>query len=311
MKFLKAISAAIALMLCTPAMSATLDRSILNPTPTFAAEFNAPNGTPLDTLSTKNPKGVWKTDYYFGNQREKASRPLTMTEQFSSRALTGEQQVYVDTEYCGQNVFYQGNGNLSINVIRATDYVKKTCGQGSRNFISGLLTTQRSFTQTYGYWEWRAVMPKADGTWAAFWLLPVEKTATNGGRLPEIDVLEHYAGPHKTIQVMKGVPLNRTNVDNITVHVGVTGNETALSPKPQPTVPTATTNFNTYGVLWTPTELVFYINNVEVYRTPFAYDKPMYLLMNVAVSDITAGDPAKGVYPAAMTVDYVRVYPLK
>lgn len=281
---------------------ARLDRSGFKPA--FSAEFDT--GRTLDLWSPDNPKGVWKSDYYFGTPRDPAARRPGREEQFVSRTIPGELQVYVDEAYCGRNPFRIADGVLSIEASRLSDADALLCGQGKRSYASGLITTQKSLRQTYGYFEARARVPDTWGTWSAFWLLPVEKTPTNAGRLPEIDVFEHYSGPHPTVQIRPGVPLDRTGQANITVHTGVAGAEKMQRPQAQPRV--TTTGFHTYGVLWTASELVFYLDDVETWRTPFTYDRPMYMLLNLAVSDKTAGDPARGQYPAALEVDYVRAW---
>ncbi|CAN5154519.1 hypothetical protein BH10PSE4_BH10PSE4_07210 [soil metagenome] len=286
---------------------AKLDREGLKPA--FSAEFDGPPGQVLDIWSPDHPKGVWKTDYYFGAQRDRRGQGLTPAQAFSARTIPGELQIYVDPDYCGVNPFSIADGALSIWADRATGRSAMACGQGAKHYTSGVITTEKSFRPVYGYFEVRARMPGAWGTWPAFWLLPVEKTPENAGRLPEIDVFEHYSGPHPTVQVRPGVPLDRTGVAGITVHVGRFGSEQSLRPKNQPRT-TTTTAFHTYGVLWTPTELVFYLDDVETWRTPFTYDKPMYMLLNLAVSDKTAGNPDKAEYPAALVIDYVRAWSL-
>jgi beta-glucanase (GH16 family) len=46
----------------------------------------------------------------------------------------------------------------------------------SNEYVSGVLTTQKSFFQKYGYFEIRAKIPLSVGVWPAFWLL-----ANDGG----------------------------------------------------------------------------------------------------------------------------------
>lgn len=51
-----------------------------------------------------------------------------------------------------------------------------------------MISSQNSFTQTYGYFEMTATLPSTTGAWPAFWLLP--STANNLNT--EIDVLEAF-----------------------------------------------------------------------------------------------------------------------
>ena len=77
-------------------------------------------------------------------------------------------------------------------------------------YASGLLTTFRSFSFTYGYIEMRARVPKGKGLWPAFWLLPVDNTWP-----PEIDVMEVLGGD--------------TNEFHATVHLRARGEHTEVS----------------------------------------------------------------------------------
>lgn len=40
----------------------------------------------------------------------------------------------------------------------------------------------------------------------------------------------------------------------------------------------------------------------------WVFDKPMYLVLDVAVGDAVAGPPAPWVFPATMSIDWVRSY---
>jgi beta-glucanase (GH16 family) len=155
-----------------------------------------------------------------------------------------------------------------------------------------VVTTARSFSQRYGYFEMRARMPEGKGLWPAFWLLPAD-----GSWPPEIDVVEmlghepdtyyatvHYAekGAHKE----SGAGIKRLKL---------------------------TTQHVTFGLLWTADELVWYQDDVEVRRAKNpGIDKPMYMLVNLAVGGKWPGAPDKTTrFPAQMRVDYVRAFALK
>jgi beta-glucanase (GH16 family) len=75
---------------------------------------------------------------------------------------------------------------------------------------------------------------------------------------------------------------------------------------------TNTEGFHNYGLLWTEDELVWYFDDVEVFRTdtPADMHDPMYMLANLAVGG-TAGTPTDGLAtPAEMQIDYIRAYEL-
>ena len=99
----------------------------------------------------------------------------------------GEQQIYVDPRYAGRgrplglDPFRVQNGVLSIVASRTPPELKAVLFNNP--YVSGILTTQESFSQKYGYFEIRAKIPLGIGVWPAFWML-----ANDGGWPPEIDV---------------------------------------------------------------------------------------------------------------------------
>ena len=105
-------------------------------------------------------------------------------------AWNGEQQIYVDPRYAGRSTtplgldpFTVRDGLLSIVASRTPPALKEVLF--NNEYVSGILTTQGSFAQKFGYFEIRAKIPVGQGVWPAFWML-----ADNGGWPPEIDILE-------------------------------------------------------------------------------------------------------------------------
>jgi beta-glucanase (GH16 family) len=76
----------------------------------------------------------------------------------------------------------------------------------------------------------------------------------------------------------------------MTAHSKATGSHTAVISTPYAA---SADGFHTYGVLWTKDTLVWYFDNTEVARTatPSDMNKPMYMLVNLAVGGM-AGAPA-------------------
>jgi hypothetical protein len=105
--------------------------------------------------------------------------------------------------------------------------------------------------------------------------------------------------------------------------------------------PTVTPTMHTYGVLWDTQNLVFFFDRKEIFRTPNVGGKindPHYMIANLAVaggpltaalgtngqplldkkgrviyvsSNMAAGDPALGQYPAKMTINYIKAWQIQ
>src|SRR5579871_6822795 len=87
----------------------------------------------------------------------------------SARTLPGNKEAeYYSDPSVGENPFSLSGGVLHI--------AAKPAAAGSNPYglpyDSGLITTYKSFSQLYGYFEVRAELPAGTGLWPAFWLLP-------------------------------------------------------------------------------------------------------------------------------------------
>ncbi len=247
----------------------------------------------FDSLRLYNPRtnqGVWKTSFAHG--------PQTGAYAWDSRTLRGnhEQEIYVDPDFPGLGVgptgvkpFSVKDGVLTITADHTPDAIKwKLWGFA---YTSGLLITQPTFSQQYGYFEMRARLPAGKGVWPAFWLLSEDATWP-----PELDILE------------------QTGDDTIyqTVHTAQDGAPEETGFKVD--TPGATTGFHTYGALWTPDRVVWFIDGKQTASaaTPADMRKPMYILLNLAIGGGMTGDPApQTAFPARYSLDYVRVYALQ
>lgn len=246
-------------------------------TPTFNEDFNS-----LSLVSPATGAGVWRPHLGYGGETGIGSFTLPRN---------GEQQIYVSPQFQGQasaplglNPFSINNGVLTIKGEKVSADVSSKIW--SYSYTSGLLTTQTSFTQKYGYFEIRADVPQGQGLWPAFWLLPERYSGQ------EIDVLEAI-GSEPTIA-------------NTAVH-GATGDQGKAN-----FVPNAA-GFHTYGVMWSASNLTYYIDGAEVWRTPTPsdMDQPMYMLVNLAIGGNWPGSPdATTPWPAEYKIDYIRAYAL-
>ena len=165
------------------------------------------------------------------------------------------------------------------------------------DYLSGIITTYGSFKMTHGYVEMRAKLPKGRGLWPAFWMLPQHWVED----VPEIDVMEFL-----------GQDVDR--LYNTYHYFDVADNWRQIStPSFQVVAEDWTEKFHTFGMAWSPTDIVWYVDGVESNRIDAAsYDianQPMHLIANLAVGGNWPGSPDDATeFPATFEIDYIRAY---
>ncbi len=180
-------------------------------------------------------------------------------------------------------------------------------GQQAGDYSSTRMTGIQKFT--YGKFEIRAKIPenKGNGLWPAIWMLgDTRKYGWPGSG--ELDIMENvsYAPDtvYFTIHCKAHNHRNGTQISSGGIMVADLDKE-----------------FHTYGLIWTPDQLKFYLDNEEnvtlVYNKPkdanqdnWPFDKPFYMILNLAVGGDWGGK--LGVndnnFPAIFEIDYVRIY---
>lgn len=240
------------------------------PPPNFALTFDEE----FDALSFNNGSGgTWSPAFSYSPQ---GSTDGTVSS-YQVNPLWGP------TSASDANVFSTSNGVLSI-AIKPTP--ADVSGAISKPFIAGQLLTDRSFTQTYGYFEMSAKLSNAPGAVNAFWMLPAD-----GSWPPELDAAE-VLGNDPTTLVLTSHSTNGTD--------------------PHWTdVPDASKAFHTYAVDWEPDKLTWYFDGKQVAQqdTPADMNKPMFMMLSTVLgtSSTWAGAPNPG-ETGQMQVDYVRAY---
>ena len=172
------------------------------------------------------------------------------------------------------------------------------------NYTSGMVMTGgrkyvKPFFFQYGYAEAQVKVPSGRGLWPAFWLLPVDcsNSPCDYTSRPEIDVME-ILGQEPNVQHMNYHFLypNGSSGDVGTSRAG----------------PDFSAGWHTFGIEWSPTALVWYVDDVEWWRytdpTTIA-SNTLYLILNLAVGGNWPGPPDPStVFPSYFEVEYVRVY---
>lgn len=272
-------------------MTAILDQSKLGAV-TFYEDFNKP----LDVWDAKlNPKGRWKLNFLTGTQDNSPNG-------YTSRLLAPDdnQQVYVPEALSvdkGQLTITAAPMSPALSAKYASwiksalsniDWTSKQSNPVHINYTSGLITTEKSLSQLYGYFEIRCQCPYGAGLWPGFWML-----SSSGIWPPEIDILEAIHDNQYTYHA--------------TVHFVDKGGKTSQISMPIKRLDI--TGMVSYGVLWTATDIVFYQNTIEVGRcaNPGLHE-PMYLLAELAVGGpkTWAGDPSDPhAFPAKMVIESI------
>lgn len=208
--------------------------------------------------------------------------------------INSEQQVYTDAARDNARV---RNGNLVI-----TGKKDFPTGDPNAPWSSARVVSLGKMEFLYGKAEMRAKLPRARGSWPAFWLMPVNSVYGNWPKSGEVDILEHVGNTFgKAMCAVHTENKNWTNGGNLG------GNQI---------MPDLDTVYHTYGVEWSPDSLRFTHDGVGFYTyanphtdwKDWPFDKPFYVILNVAIGGGMGGNITEADWPDSMQVDYVRIY---
>lgn len=200
----------------------------------------------------------------------------------------------------------------ALSLIARREVPPLACGTGDSRFPGGrayssaMVTTQGHASWTYGLVEVRASLPtvpgQSQGLWPAIWMRP------DDGGVGEIDIMEALGTGQDRAE--EGKIHQSSHYDYQGTHQPVTS-VPALPAGFDPTQP------HVYAVRVQPGLLQWFVDGKVTFSvgsdsTPWLGEvlgKPYFLRLNLAVGGRWPGDPdASTVLPAAMRVDWVRVY---
>jgi beta-glucanase (GH16 family) len=203
------------------------------------------------------------------------------------------------------NVFEDGQGHLVMRAQRNAD--------GS--WTSARITTKGLKDFQYGRIEARLRMPVGSGLWPSFWMLGSSFDRVGWPASGSVDIAENVSLTERT---------NGLGPDRIrsTVHgpryYGGNGLWHDFRLPNGGRVDDG--EFHTYGIIWSPGMVQFYVDdpaNVFFVQdssdipegSEWVFDKPFFLVLNLAVGGDWPGDPgSKTPNPADLLIDYIRVY---
>jgi beta-glucanase (GH16 family) len=199
-----------------------------------------------------------------------------------------ELQHYTDAT---DNAALDGRGHLVV-----------TARRNGRGYTSARLVTKDKLAVAYGRLEARIRVPRGAGLWPAFWALGTDLDEAGWPGAGEIDVMEHVGrDPRRVFGALHGP--------------GYSGEDGFVGSVELPN--DVADDFHVFSVDWEPGLIVWSVDDTAYHRatpadvapSPWVFEHPFSLLLNVAVGGTFGGPVADGTsFPQAMHVDYVRVF---
>lgn len=215
---------------------------------------------------------------------------LTWSDEFNGPNVDTSKWLVVnrDPNKNGEAQWYAPN---HVSIVNGMLRLKSTnTWTNGKQYTSGSVESVNRFFQKYGRFEGRMRMPKTQGIWPAFWMLP-----NPSGWPPEIDIMELLGHDPDTVYFSNhwGVYPSTWNHQTSTLNG-----------------PDYSADFHTFAVDWWPDRLECYIDGYR--RTTHSQNVPQtafFIILNTAVGGQWPGYPdGTTVFPQYFDIDYVRAY---
>jgi len=143
-------------------------------------------------------------------------------------------------------------------------------------YSSGMVTTYKSFSFTYGFVDVVAHIPGTTGSWPALWLLP-----RNMAWPPEIDIMENWG---------------TSDGFRTTFHWSAAGRSRMTSSYVR-TRSDLAGGWHSYGLLWKPGSLTWYLDGrvVVTYTGANVPSHPMYFLADLGIKGPASSHSSFGI----------------
>jgi beta-glucanase (GH16 family) len=214
--------------------------------------------------------------------------------------------------YNGERQYYSASRNLSVSdgLLTIEARHEKLDPQRFPDWGGQDYTSARIFTKgtgwTYGFYEVRAKLPCARGTWPAIWMLPTTmRTWPDDG---EIDIMEQVGA--------------EPNLVYASLHTKLYNHLLKTQRSAQKLVATSCSAFHVYQLDWRPHVITIGVDGEGILRVAddrpggkgaWPFFTPFKMILNLAVGGDWAG--AQGIdneaMPERLIIDYVRVWQTK
>ncbi|MCA8832969.1 glycoside hydrolase family 16 protein [Hymenobacter pini] len=278
------LTTGIALLLSLSACTETKTKNVPQPTPTPTDPVVNEEARDYD----KYTELVWSDEFNTG--------ALDQTKWTYELGAGGWGNNELQTYTNSNDNTYMSGGNL---VIQA----KQT---GANSYSSARLITKGKKSFQYGRIDVRAKLPKGKGVWPAIWMLGSDIDQNNWPRCGEIDIMElRGSQPREFLSTM---------------HYGTSSADHKYKGTTKSMSVDLSSDFHIYSVVRSKDLLRFYVDGeTQPYyqftgsdASPFPFNNPFFVILNVAVGGNFDGNPdATTTFPQQMQVDYVRYYQYK
>jgi len=273
---------ALSLMACTESSK----KNVPTPTPPTPPTVAVVNETPKEYADYTTL--VWSDEFETG-----ALDQTKWTYELGGGGWgNNELQAYTNSN---ENVFMNG-GNLVIQARRQQS--------GNNAYTSGRLITKGKQSFQYGRLDIRAKVPKGKGVWPAIWMLGSDIDQNNWPICGEIDIMELRGSQPKELLS--------------TMHYGTSTADHRYKGITKQLSENLSDDYHIFTVIRSKDQLRFFLDG-QIYYTftgsdasPFPFNNPFFVILNVAVGGNFDGDPdASTVFPQQMQVDYVKYFQYK
>ncbi|MBA3649127.1 MAG: glycoside hydrolase family 16 protein [Chitinophagales bacterium] len=254
------------------------------------------------------PFTIFLFTYIFFQQATAQCWNLVWKDEFKGSALNSSKWSASDDPmtYSAEEEYYTSRSqNVSVvnNKLQLTALHEMFSG---KNYTSGKIISKEKFSFSYGKIEARMKLPTGKGCWPAFWLLPQDLYYGSWPESGGIDIMEMISQNPSTLYST----IHCTDVDNGT-HGSTQSSATLSSGK-------FSDGYHVFTCEWDPDQFRFYLdgvlfgtkNKTSYPNFNWPFDRPFYIILNLAIGGGWAEPADPNDYPQTMYVDYVKVYQL-
>ena len=230
---------------------------------------------------------------------------LVFEEDFSTQTELNLQHWVIDTgNHGGGNneaqYYTPGNHNLFFE-DGALQFEGRKETYLDREYTSAKIWTKGKLSWQYGRFEIVAKLPSGKGTWPAIWTLGVNSGHEKWPAIGEIDIMEHTG----------------KNQDHIhfSLHTQKYNHRINTQPTYHTDIPRVSEAFKNYAIEWDEEKIAFHVDGTHYvtflkadYADSWPFDKPHYLILNLALGGGWGGTIDDTCLPQRLSVKSVRIY---